>query len=342
MAAKKLFITGATGFIGGSVLENIVKNHPELQVSALLRSTPEGFVERYPSVSIITGTFNHYPIIQDAAYDADIVIHAGDIEHEVCARAIIAGLTTKETPGFLIHLSGTGSVYDRMRNRWEGLSNPKVWSDLDDIDEIYNLPDTAMQHSIDRLIQYVSNDLLKTAIICPPDIYGQSHGISNRTSLMIPLYVEGLLKGQEPFYLGRGENLRAVVHIDDVVDLFAMLLQEALDGGGIAEWGLQGFYFASSDEVVWKDVAEAITQLGREQKWLPPDTQPVSYSAEQLRAVSPLSPDLAFSIYGSNSRVSSDRARLLLNWRPNGPAFWTTLPRDVEDSVARYRKKLGA
>lgn len=56
------------------MLENIVKKHPELQISALLRSTPKGFVERYPSVSIITGTFNHYLIIQDAAYDADIVI----------------------------------------------------------------------------------------------------------------------------------------------------------------------------------------------------------------------------------------------------------------------------
>lgn len=56
---------------------------------------------------------------------------------------------------------------------------------------------------------------------------------------MIPLYVEGLLEGKEPFYLGRGENLRAVVHIDDVVDLFAMLLQEALDGDGIAQWGRQ-------------------------------------------------------------------------------------------------------
>lgn len=234
-----------------------------------------------------------------------------------------------------------------------------------------------MQHSIDRLIQYVSNDLLKTAIICPPDVYGQSRGISSRTSLMIPLYVERLLKGKEPFYLGRGENLRAVVHIDDVVDLFAMLLQEALDDGGIAQWGrevsfesfslrkahtllrvfsrpeqkstfahvltkYQGFYFAASDEVAWKDVAEAITQLGREQKWLPEDTQTVSYSASQLRAVFPRSPDLAFSLYGSNSRVSADRARLLLDWCPQGPDFWTTLPRDVKDSVARYRKKLGA
>lgn len=94
-----------------------------------------------------------------------------------------------------------------------------------------------MHHSIDRMIQDVSNDLLKTAIICPPDIYGQSKGISSRTSFMVPLYVEALLQGKEPFYLGRGENWRAVVHIDDVVDLFALLLQEALLGGGKAQWG---------------------------------------------------------------------------------------------------------
>ena len=49
--------------------------------------------------------------------------------------------------------------------------------------------------------------------------------------------MEGLLQGKEPFYLGRGENWRAVVHIDDVVDLFALLLQEALLGGGKAQWG---------------------------------------------------------------------------------------------------------
>lgn len=56
------------------MLEHVVKIHPELQISALLRSTPEGFVERYPSVSIIKGAFDDFQTIQEAAYDAEIVI----------------------------------------------------------------------------------------------------------------------------------------------------------------------------------------------------------------------------------------------------------------------------
>lgn len=120
---------------------------------------------------------------------------------------------------------------------WEGLSNPKIWSDIEGIDDIYNLPDTALHRKVDRFIQDASNNLLRTAIICPPDIYGRTAGIGNRTSFMVPMYVETLLKGNKPFYLGRGENFRAVVHINDIVDLFLLLINEALLGGGKAQWG---------------------------------------------------------------------------------------------------------
>lgn len=122
-------------------------------------------------------------------------------------------------------------------NTWEGLSNPKVWSDIDDIDAIYNLPETALHHKIDRLIQDASNDLVKTTVICPPDIYGRSAGVGSRTSFMVPMYIEALLKGKEPFYLGREENLKSVVHIDDITSLFLLLLNEAFLGGGKAQWG---------------------------------------------------------------------------------------------------------
>lgn len=154
--------------------------------------------------------------------------------------------------------------------------------------------------------------------------------------------MEGLLQGKEPFYLGRGENWRAVVHIDDVVDLFALLLQEALLGGGKAQWGREGFYFGASHEVVWKDVAETIARLGREQKWLPEASHAVSFNAEQVGSLSPKSPGMALYLYGSNSRASADRARLYLGWQPRAPNFWEALPGDLEELVARYKKKLNA
>jgi len=88
-----------------------------------------------------------------------------------------------------------------------------------------------------------SNELLKTAIICPPDIYGQNTGVGGRTTFMVPMYVKYVRENKEAFYLGHGENIRAVTHIDDVVDLFLILIEQAVQGGGSAEWGLEVSWF---------------------------------------------------------------------------------------------------
>jgi hypothetical protein len=108
-----------------------------------------------------------------------------------------------------------------------------------------------MHHTIDRDIMDASNDTLKTVSICPPDIYGESSTIGNHTTYMVPLYVAALLKHKEAFHLGAGENIRAVTHIDDVVDLFIMILEAALEGGGNVQWGkevcLLGFHGGPTD-----------------------------------------------------------------------------------------------
>jgi nucleoside-diphosphate-sugar epimerase len=146
-------------------------------------------------------------------------------------------LSKKKDPSFLIHLTGTGCISDERENTWEGKYNPKVWSDIDDIEAIYSLPDEAQHRVIDRAIQDASNDLIKTAVICPPDIYGKNTGVGNRNTFLVPDYVEVLLRTKEAFYLGDGDNIRAVTHISDVVDLFLILLEQALRGGGDAQWG---------------------------------------------------------------------------------------------------------
>jgi nucleoside-diphosphate-sugar epimerase len=162
---------------------------------------------------------------------------AGDIDHPGCAAAILSGLKKKTSPSFLIHLTGTACVCDEAEQTWEGNFNPRVWNDIEDAQEIYDLPDSARHHSIDRDIMDASTGLLRTAMICPPDIYGQNTGIGNRTTYLIPEYVKVLLGMKEAFYLGAGENMRAVTHINDVVDMFLMLLGKAIEGGGNAEWG---------------------------------------------------------------------------------------------------------
>jgi hypothetical protein len=208
-------------------------------------------------VEIALGDFDASDVIEQGAAEADIVIREkcypssvpdtsllilsmadmGDIDHPGCAAAILCGLRKKTAPSFLIHLTGTGCISDEREQTWEGSYNPHVWDDIEKIQEIYDLPDSAKHHIIDKDIMNASNELLKTACICPPDIYGQSTGVGNRATFLVPEYVKYTMEKQEAFYLGKGENMRGVTHIDDVVDLFVILVGQAIRGGGSAQWG---------------------------------------------------------------------------------------------------------
>ena len=66
--------TGGTGYIGGSVLDAIVKQHSEYDVTVLLRNIPPGFQNKYPDVKIIEGDFDNTDLISATAAENDIVI----------------------------------------------------------------------------------------------------------------------------------------------------------------------------------------------------------------------------------------------------------------------------
>jgi len=337
MAAGKLFITGATGFIGGSVLNKVIETYPELEVTALLRSPSRAFADKYPAVKVAKGDFDAFDVIAASAEAADVVIHTGDIDHSGCAKAILHGLSKKTTRCFLIHLTGTGCISDEREQTWEGNCNPHVWNDIEEINEIYNLPDSAQHHVIDRWIQDASNDTLKTVIICPPDIYGQSTAIGNRATFMVPNYVEALLEHKEAFYLGKGENIRAVTHIDDVVSLFLLVIGECVKGGGQLQFGKEGFYFAVADGVQWKEVAEAVNKLGQEQGWLAKDSKTVSWDKAKLSSLLPEDPGRVLYLWGSNSRAESARAKKL-GWTPRAPTFWDALSEDCFVAAKKAQK----
>ncbi|KAF2673096.1 NAD(P)-binding protein [Microthyrium microscopicum] len=337
MTKTKLFITGATGFIGGSVLNKLVVTHPELQITALLRSPSSEFADKYPDVIVIKGTFDDSDTIESAARESDIVLHCGDTDHVTSVEAILAGLQSRKEKSYLIHLTGTGCISDVAEEEWLGKTNPHIWNDVDGIDEIYNLPEKAMHRTVDKWIQDASNETLKTVCVCPPDIYGQSRGIGNRATFMVPNYVEALFQFQEAFYLGEGQNYRAVTHINDVVDIFILLIEQALQGGGNASWGREGFYFAVSDEVKWKDAAVAINKLAQENGWLPRGTETVSWDKKTLLSNFPDAPERAQYIWGSNSRAKSARAAQL-GWTPRGPSFWAALAEDVSIAAKNHAK----
>ena len=68
--------TGASGYIGGDVLHQLLKSHPEYRVRALVRDASKGaaITKVFKQVEIVNGGLDDTDIIAQEAKEADIVI----------------------------------------------------------------------------------------------------------------------------------------------------------------------------------------------------------------------------------------------------------------------------
>ncbi|KAJ7709657.1 NAD(P)-binding protein [Mycena rosella] len=334
MAPPQILITGSTGYIGGSVLAAITTAHPEYAITAVLRKVSQRYVDAYPRVKTIIGDYDSSETLAKAASEHDIVIHTGDSDHKGAMEALLVGLARRTAPSFLIHLSGTACVSDVYDGKF-GVLNPRVWSDVDDIEELAKLPDNRIHRHVDKLVFEAAathGGHIHTAIICPPDIYGKGRGPGVTQSFMVPFFYDAILAHKSAFYVSNGENVRSLVHIQDVMSLYVSIVEEAVtsfETGTVRKeyWGENGFYFNADSELVWKDVAAAtgkiMASLG-----LIESAEPKECTVE---VVQNMLGGTGFSLYmfGSNSRSRADRGRNLFGWKATGPPFMELLEADL-------------
>ncbi len=135
-----------------------------------------------------------------------------------------------------------------------GNPSSKIWDDVKDIAAITSIPDYAPHRNVDKIVLATGTSPtgtpVKTAIVCPPTIYGTGRGSGNTKSIQIPGLARCFLQRKEGFMVGEGKANWNNVHIHDLSQLYLKLVQEAVSGGGKATWGQEGYYFAENGEHV--------------------------------------------------------------------------------------------
>jgi len=112
------------------------------------------------------------------------------------AEAIIRGLAKRQapSPGYYIHTSGTLLLgWRSLREGYLGESRDKVYNDWDGIDELTSMPDDAAHRHVDKVVLAVAKqypDKIKTAIVCPPIIYGKGKGTVLQFISTIPSFTK--------------------------------------------------------------------------------------------------------------------------------------------------------
>ncbi|KAK7223783.1 hypothetical protein V2G26_011786 [Clonostachys chloroleuca] len=268
----KIFLTGATGYIGGTALAYLARTHPDYEFTLLVRSEEKGkpIKAKYPDVKLIYGGLTDSALIEQAAAEADIVVHTADSSDNVPgAQSIAKGLArghSAEKPGYWIHVSGTSILtwFDRQEGRFGEAPVPaQKYHDVDDIDRIVTLPDEAHHRDVDKIVQSAISDAVKVAILCPPTIYGKGLGPVNTRSIQIPDMARiALQKGFVPV-VGAGKTEWDHVHINDLGDLFNRLVDATQDpslANNPEVFGLHGYFFAEGGSHRWADVAGWIAE----------------------------------------------------------------------------------
>ncbi|KAL9054423.1 MAG: hypothetical protein Q9162_004145 [Coniocarpon cinnabarinum] len=339
----KVFFTGATGYVGGDALARLVEAHPNWQYRALVRDEAKGSVlsKAHPSIEIVEGDLDSEALLEREAKNADIVLNLASSDHVAATNALVKGLRqhSVQAPGFLIHCSGTGVlVYPDMDNGTFGESSNEIWDDVKDIEKIRHIPSHAPHRNIDELVFAASqNDdqKVKTAIVCPPLIYGQSRGTGNPRSIQLPSLARAMIESKQVFQVGKGQSLWSAIHVQDLSNVFLLLAEAAARGGGTASWNEHGYYFTVSDEAdfKWGDASTALGQILRD-KGVVFHATPQHFHAEQAASFHPYGAVL----WGTNSMSRASRAKTELGWSPTHRAMFDALEDVVNVELAAQRK----
>jgi nucleoside-diphosphate-sugar epimerase len=302
----KILVTGATGYIGGSVSTKLLEaGHTVL---GLARSDEAAAALKKRGIEPVMGELNAYTPFIEVTKRVDAVINAANSDNAFVAHALLDGL--KGTGKTLIQTSGSSVVgaYD----------NGETSNDTFDEDTPFTpQPEKSMRVAIDNQVLAAAKDGLRTIVIRPTLIYGRGIGVSS-TSVQLPKLIDVAKKHGVARHVGPGLNIWGHVHIADVVSLYLLALDKAKAGS---------VFYAENGEANFKSVTQSIGRmlgLGDTTKdW------PIGEAVEGLGPGAYLS-------FGSNSRVRGKRSREL-GWVPKGGTLFDEIERGVYKEV--YGKK---
>ncbi|UST64837.1 NAD-dependent epimerase/dehydratase family protein [Pseudomonas moraviensis] len=281
-----IFVTGAAGFIGGSIATGLVQaGH---KVTGLVRSVEQADELKALGMNAVIGTLDDSQLLAEQARAADAVINAASSDHRGAVEALLDAL--RGSNKVFLHTSGSSIVGDASG----GKSSDVIY--FED-----NLPeptvDKADRVAIDNLVLAASKDGVNSAVICNTLIYGHSLGVK-RDSVQLPRLLKQARKSGVVRHVGSGQNIWSNVHIEDVVALYLLALTRNVPGT---------FYFVESGEASFIDMTTAMAEalnLGKPQDWPLQDAE-AEWGYE-----------MANYGLGSNSRVRGKHARELLGWTP--------------------------
>lgn len=264
-----IFLLGATGYIGGTVLTTLV-NHGinPANVTVLVQKLEQAALFERLGVKVQQGSRDDTGLLEKLASQHDVVMNfavafGGD---EDSISALVKGLEsraeTSSVKPVLLHTGGSGTfLYGQ-----DGQRGTDVWTD-EQYDRLHGLQDGAYFHGGYKVIaQAALRGKISAYTLVSPTVYGAGTGPGNKLSLQLPAYVRYAKGKRQAAYIGQGENVWGNVHVQDLADLYLLAMKYALahpqaTKASEATHGFDTLIYTGTGEHTWKPVIEHLGNL---------------------------------------------------------------------------------
>ncbi len=284
----RIFITGASGYIGGSVAVALAQQG--YKVAGLTRGKEKARQLETLGIEAVIGDLDDVTLLAAQARQADVVINAADSDSRSAVESMLPAL--HQSNKLFIQNSGSSIVSERGC----GQRSEKIVDD--ETMKFDPVPEKKGRVEIDRQVLDASKHGVVSVVICPCLIYGEGLGLA-KESQQIPMHIQQAIKSGIARCSGAGENIWSTVHIKDLVALYSLVVKNPPAAGT--------FLFAENGEITFREIAEQI----RKALHLVPEVEewPIAEAAKEWGEGATV-----FAL-ASNSRVRAKRARAL-GWTP--------------------------
>jgi CDP-glucose 4,6-dehydratase len=317
---RSVLVTGGTGFLGSCLVSRLLE--AQANVVCLVRDwVPQSELIRtgkIEQVTTIRGDVTDRDVIERALgeYEAEVVFH-------LAAQAIVGIANRNPLSTFSTNIGGTWNVLESCRRAPHVksivvASSDKAYGDQERLpyDEAMPLqgrhPYDVSKSCADMIAQtYATSYNLPVAITRCGNFYGGGDLNWNR---VVPGTIRSILRGNQPVIRSDGKFVRDYFYIEDGAAAY-MLLAERLASYPVLRG--QAFNFSNESQVNVLELVERILQ--KMNSSLRPEIQ--NQASNEI----------------SHQYLSAERARTVLNWRPQ-----FTLDSGLDRTIAWYRQLLGA
>ncbi|CEO58418.1 hypothetical protein PMG11_03145 [Penicillium brasilianum] len=336
--SANIFVTGACGYIGGSIVADFARHKGGLlesaRIHAAVRSDEQAESLSTLDVSVVRiDLSNPYALAgYMIRHDVSIVIHtATSIDAEVVQNLITALKKRREANGkkaFFIHTSGLSAFDDN--TGWP-------FGELRDIDPVYFLEKQCTDSYIVRQVDVLVAEQTQAAgltglIVMPPTLHGRGSGTWNRLSPQIPALVKAAIKNKKVYKFAKDREV-LLTHISDLTTFYAQMAEAILQKRALPA-GMSGYYFTVSHSVRWWDLLDHLAAAMHARGLVDEPTTEVwpsnAFAAEALG----VSVDFAHSIWNSSPKVICVN-KDLIGWKPvwNRELLLQNIDEEIDDFI---------